>query len=377
MFVGKEGTDLKFNYHMPVKVIMGKGCIKANSDLFSNRWQKALIVTGKTSAKKNGALDDVVQVLDKNGIAYVVFDEVEPNPPIDNVQKGAETAIRHSADLIIGIGGGSPMDAAKAIAMLAANGNPSGNIFRSDYEKPALPIIAVPTTAGTGSEVTQYSIITVPEERTKKNLSAPSLFPEIAFLDAGYMKEMPRDITINTAIDAYSHSVESYLSARSTEMSTVPALESIRVLGEVFPILAGKKAIDSDTREKLLYASMLGGVAIAQTGTTVVHAMGYALTFSKNIDHGMANGLLLCEFLNYVRPENKEKVDTVLTLSGFSTTEKMKEIFIELLGQNRILTKDEISEYAERTVSAKSVANTVPVPALEDIEELYRKSVGV
>ena len=173
---------MNFSYQMPVKVIMGKDCVRQNTNLFKKGWKKALIVTGKRSAKINGAQDDICHALSACGIQWELFDDVEPNPSVGNVRLGAKAAIEANADVIIGIGGGSPMDAAKAIAFLAVNPVDDDALFQAAFEVEPLPVIAVPTTAGTGSEVTQYSIITVPEEKTKKNLSHPTLFPVIAFL---------------------------------------------------------------------------------------------------------------------------------------------------------------------------------------------------
>ena len=355
---------------------MGKGCIRANAPLFQRGWTKAIIVTGRRSAKINGAQDDICHVLSECGIKWDIFDDVEPNPSVDNVRKGADAAIAFGADVVIGIGGGSPLDAAKAIAVLAVNHVGDDALFQAAFEKKPLPIIAVPTTAGTGSEVTQYSIITVPEEKTKKNISHEALFPELAFLDASYMENLPYEITVNTAIDAFSHSVESYLSKRSVLMSSIVALESLKVIGECFDALKNRENLTFNIREKLLFGSMLGGIAISQTGTTVVHAMGYSLTCSDNIDHGRANGLLLCEFLKYVEPLNSEKIRKILAAVALKSIKDLDDIFESLIGHYNILTDNEINTYTKLAVNAKSVANTIPQPGYDEIFEIYKRSVG-
>ncbi|RPJ81369.1 MAG: iron-containing alcohol dehydrogenase, partial [Deltaproteobacteria bacterium] len=295
---------MELTYQMPTQVVFGKGCVEKHGDIFGHHGKKALLVTGKTSARISGALEDVCAALSNVSVSWSVYDEIQPNPSIENVRDASEKARSEKADCIIGIGGGSPMDAAKAVAVLAVNDLDDNTLFNGPYGKMPLPVIAVPTTAGTGSEVTPYSILTDMNNKTKKNLSHASLFPKAAFLDATYTEKLPYDVTVNTAIDAFSHSVESILSRKSNVMSTMIALESLRMIGPALGLLDDTRKIDFETREKLLLGSMLAGVAIAQTGTTVVHAMGYSLTFFNNIDHGKANGLLLCEYLNYVHTHN-------------------------------------------------------------------------
>ncbi len=368
---------MQFSYLMPVKVIMGKGCINNNPQVFSSDWKKAIIVTGRNSAKINGAENDICRVLATCGIEWDIFDRVEPNPSVENVRKGAMAAKEAKADFVIGIGGGSPMDAAKAIAFLATNDVGDNDLFSSTFENRPLPIIAVPTTAGTGSEVTQYSIITVPEEKTKKNLGDVTLFPEVAFLDAAYMEKLPYDITVNTAVDALSHSVESYLSKRCNNMSSFIALEAMSVLGECLEVLIKKEKISFDIREKLLFASMLGGIAISQTGTTAVHAMGYSLTCMNKIDHGKANGLLLYEFLKFVEPDNSEKIKNIIMALRVNDMNALEALFVKLIGTYKVLSDDDLEQYANLAVSAKSIANTVPEPSYEEILGLFKRSVGM
>lgn len=367
---------MNFSYLMPVKVIMGKNCIKNNAQVFNTGWKKALIVTGRRSAKINGAEKDVCDALVICGIEWDIFDQVEPNPSIENVRKGADAAKKTDADFIIGIGGGSPIDAAKAIAFLSTNDVDDENLFSSSFDIKPLPVIAVPTTAGTGSEVTQYSIITVPAENTKKNLGDISLFPVFAFLDATYMEKLPSDITVNTAVDALSHAIESYLSKRNTTMSSFIALESMTVLGEcLHQLITGDNPL-FEVREKLLYASMLGGIAISQTGTTVVHAMGYSLTCMSDIDHGKANGLLMCEFIKFVTSENTEKVKNIFKALGVKDIKAFEVLFVQLLGTFKELSEAELKQFADLAVSAKSIANTVPEPTYDDIYGLLKRSVG-
>jgi alcohol dehydrogenase class IV len=367
---------MDLTYRMPTQVIFGKACVEKHGFIFRHHGKNALIVTGKTSALISGALEDVCAALSKGSVSWSIYDEIQPNPSIENVRDASEKARSEKADFIIGIGGGSPMDAAKAVAVLAVNDLDDDALFNGPYERTPLPVIAVPTTAGTGSEVTPYSILTDMNNKTKKNLFHESLFPKAAFLDATYTEKLPFEVTVNTAMDAFSHSVESILSRKSNAMSAMIALESLRMLGPALGLLDDTLEIDFQTREKLLLGSMLGGMAIAQTGTTVVHAMGYSLTFFKNIDHGRANGLLLCEYLNYVYSHNLKKMTDILEAMGMKSLEELQVLIKKQIKPLLTLTDEEISLYTEKVLMAKSVEYTVPKPTASDIRMIYRKSLG-
>ena len=314
---------MNLGFYMPTKVIVGKDCVRENSDVFKIG-KKALIVTGKNSARLSGALDDVKYALEKNNIEYVIFDKVMSNPTVECVYDGAETAMEEEVDFVIAIGGGSPMDSAKAIALLAVSDIERKNLFDSNIGNKALPMIHIPTTAGTGSEVTPYAILTNHEKQTKKSIASPCLFPTYALLDAKYTKNLGLATTVNTAIDSLSHSVEGMMSKRANIMADVIAKEAVKIIASTFDDLISGELTEDD-REKLLYASMLGGVVISQTKTTAVHAMGYSLTYFKNIDHGRANGLLLGEFTKYIERNDKDRVKEILSCMNLDSAEEFKK----------------------------------------------------
>lgn len=366
-----------YKYYMPTKVIMGDDCIVNSSEIFKTLGKKALIVTGANSAKKNGCEKDVKDALNAAGIEYAVFDKVMSNPTISCVYEGAAFARENGADFIIAIGGGSPMDAGKAIALLAAQDVAEENLFSGQYANKVLPMAFVPTTAGTGAEVTQYSILTNDKAQTKTNISSDLLFPEVAFLDAKYMEGLPISTTINTAVDALSHVVEGMLSVRASVVSNALASESIRMIMDCVPeMLQAAKAEDKDRiapgkREQLLQASLMAGMVIAQTGTTAVHAMGYSLTYFKDIDHGRANGLLLGEYLGLVEEEQPELAGKILKVMGFSGVQQFKELMDELLGQKEELSSEEISRYSKLAIGTRNIGNSVVKPTEESIKEMY------
>lgn len=369
----KEKT-MDFIFNIPVKIIFGEKCISKNSEAIKPYGAKAFIVTGKNSSKANGSYNDIVEALDREKIKHYLYDRIEANPSVESVREASAIAKEQNADFIIGIGGGSPLDAAKAIAILAVNSIDNEELFSGTYKNKPLPVIAVPTTAGTGSEVTPYSILTYNEIKNKKSIGSDSIFPVLAFLDPSYTETLNYTITVNTAIDALSHSVEGYLSKRSTSVIEPFALESIKILGAELKLLVNKKNPSPESREALLYASMLAGIVIAHTGTTIVHAMGYPLTYYKNIDHGRANGLLLYEYLKFLK-SSTDKVDTILKSMEMDIDE-FGNIISALLGTKEVLSDDELKLFTDTAKSAeKNILNTPIPPTVEEIKSIYIKSL--
>lgn len=362
---------MNLRFFMPTQIIMGEDCIINNAQILNELGRKAIIVTGKNSAKINGSLIDVVSALTSNGQEYVIFDEVMANPTIDCVYQGAEVAKGASADFVIAIGGGSPMDAAKAIALLSCQEIPRNNLFTGQYEEKVLPMAFIPTTAGTGSEVTQYAILTNDELKTKTSLATPILFPKVAFLDSKYTLSLSKTTTINTAIDALSHSMEGYLSNRANGISDSLALEGIQIIAKLFEKL---KTFDlsKEDRDALLYASTLGGMVIAHTGTTAVHAMGYSLTYFKDIDHGRANGLLIGEFLKLVQKVKAERIDAMMDKMGFVSLQEFINQLEELLGEKEELTLEEANIYSKMAMLTRNITNCIVTPTQEDLLHIYK-----
>lgn len=363
-------------FYMPTKVVMGENCISLNSDLIAGMGTKALIVTGAHSAKANGALEDVINVLKSNSQSYAVFDRVMANPTVECAYEGATFASENEVDFIIAIGGGSPMDAAKAMALLAKQNVPEEKLFSGDYINCVLPIAAIPTTAGTGSEVTQYSILTNHKAQTKTSIASAILFPKLAFLDARYMKGLSYTTTINTAIDALSHSIEGMLSIRASSVTDSLAQESIRLIASCFTGLK-QCTLTQEQRFDLLKASMLGGMVIANTGTTAVHAMGYSLTYFKDIDHGRANGLLLAEFMRFVEDIFPKRIQSILCQMQMRTVDEFSKILNGLLGDRETLKRDEIEKYTQLAMKTKNIANCIITPEESDLNSIFKDSFNI
>ncbi len=358
-----------FAYEMPTKLYFGKGCIAANGDIMKTLGKKALLVTGRRSAKQNGAQDAVTAALKKAEIDWVLFDEVEENPSIATVRKGAAVGMEAQADFVIGIGGGSPMDAAKVIALLCTNELDDDALFKGPYRMP-LPIVAVPTTSGTGSEVTGVSVLTNPTAGTKQSVKTPFIFPRISFADPSFTLSVSRAVTIDTAIDALSHAVEGYMSKASTPMSDVWAEEAMRFLGMHLTDL--DKELSYAVREDLMYGATLAGIVIAQSGTTLVHGMGYSLTYYKGLSHGRANGLLLPYYMQLMEETMSDKTERVWDILGFSGWEDFAACIQELMPTALCLTEEEIQQFTALTMKTQSVVVTPYDITPEVVSTIYR-----
>lgn len=367
------------SFFMPTKIITGKDCLFENKEKLI-LGKRAFIVTGKSSGRLSGALSDVENILKESKIPYHVYDKVENNPEINAMAEGGRICREFNADFIIAIGGGSPLDAAKAIAVYAANPPSQGgefelyDIFGGSYKNTPIPMCAIPTTAGTGSEVTPYSILTLHKEQTKKSFSSPDVFFKVAFLDGKYTQKLPLQIARNTAVDAMCHLIEGYTNKKSTYLTDYMALEGLKIIGKHLNALANGE-FNNEVCEELLWASTIGGMVISQTGTTVVHSMGYQLTYFKDIPHGMANGYLVYEYLKRVNDVCGYKVDNVISALELENLEKFKEYVGKILPRNVIFTTKDISEWVKISIKARNVSSC-PFPINEEIElEIYKSSL--
>ncbi|NMA69744.1 MAG: iron-containing alcohol dehydrogenase [Desulfitobacterium sp.] len=363
---------MEFKYFMPTEIYFGEDVVLKNKDVFKKLGRKAFIITGRNSAKKNGSYEDVTKALAEAGIEYLLFDEVEENPSLETIEKASGLGKANNVDFVIGIGGGSPMDAAKAIAVFIKNPEVNQDNVFSGRKLEFIPVVAVATTSGTGSEVTQYSIVTSNKEMTKKNLGQV-IFPQVAFLDYKYTYDLPYDITVNTAIDAFSHLVEGYLNSNSTFMSEIYAERGFQLFEDCFKKLVTKD-LDHGFRADVMLASTLAGILISQSGTSLPHGMGYPLTYFKGLPHGLANGVLMIEYLRSFKDQTK--IEKMLKVMGMSSLAELEEILKKLITVKVKITEEEIREYAQEFIANKAkLKNHTEEVKLEDIERIYRNSL--
>ena len=316
-------------FYMPVRVFTGREVVREHAADFGKLGKKALIVTGKRSAKQCGVYDDIISALEESGIDHVLFDGVEENPSAATVMKARDFGLRHQTDFVIGAGGGSPMDAAKAIAlMLRHAGEGREYLYTKGTDSSTVPVVCIPTTCGTGSEVTAVSVLT--DEVKKAKGSIPhKIFPSLALIDGKYLKSASRQMLCNTAFDALAHLCESYLNADAGPISRMIAADGLREWKKCLGVLKGETVPGDDAYETLMRSAMLGGMAIAHTGTSIPHALSYALTYHLKIAHGRA----VCTFLaGYLSEADPEDVSRILSLSGFSSVEDVHRTFLSCCG---------------------------------------------
>jgi len=354
--------DAAFDFCCPVKLHYGRGAIDRLGE-FAEGAGRVLLVTGQASARKSGLLQRARKALAPR--AVTVFDGVEPNPSIETVQRGAKLAVESEADLVVGMGGGSAMDAAKAIAAIA----PNGGDFRRELGKrrlanPPIRLLAVPTTCGTGSEANHYAIITDARANDKVNFSGPQTYPAAGILDPTVLDSVGRHILVGTALDAFSHALEGYTSRRSQPAAETLALEAMGLILRHLPAAADG---DREAKANLLFASALAGIVIAHSGTTMLHAMGYYLTLRHGIPHGKANAILLPALMEHLEVHLHDKLSAVLELLpvGRRDLEAMSR-YIEDLGVQTALSAhgvnaDEFSAWADYVLTKPNTAATVGV----------------
>lgn len=306
-----------WRYCVPTTVYFGRGMFTRAGELVRMAGARPLVVTGRNSARSTGMLEHLLEQLPE----AVLFAEIEENPRTAVCERGGALCREHGCDVIVALGGGSPMDAAKAIAVLATNDGPCVNYLGAEtYSVPPLPVIAIPTTSGTGSEVTPYAVLVNELDNTKRTISGAGLFPRIALCDPELTLTMPRGVTVATGLDALSQCMEGYVSRNSTPMGDVLALEGCRLLSEYLPRVL-RAPDDLEAREQVMFAAMLSGCVIAQSGTTMVHGMGYAYTCHFNIAHGLANALLLAPVFAFNAGHIPEKVAKLALALGAANAE--------------------------------------------------------
>ena len=364
---------MNFQIHLPVQIFSGEKCLEAHRDVLT-MGKHAFIVTGKTAARKSGALNDLLPILCRNHISYTVFDRITENPLLTTCFEGGREARAAGADFVIGIGGGSPIDAAKVIAAFATNPDiDMMDVFDADKRvNRALPLIAIPTTAGTGTEANPYGVMTLPDLTHKKSYNSPDGWARYAFLDPRYTATLPPHYSRSTSLDAFAHALESYLSPKSTDFSEMMALYAAK---KIWPNLKEVPYIYTpETRRDLMEASCAAGIAISVPGTGFPHPLGYSITLLDGISHGCACALFDGDYIrvNMKTEVGAKKLSSFATAIG-STPGEMAETLPRLSGVDLTFSEEEIVRRVELVCGAKNYANSPYVLSKDEMLQLYRE----
>ncbi|WP_049236764.1 iron-containing alcohol dehydrogenase [Moraxella canis] len=303
-------------FFMPSTNLIGPGALDEGVDqIVRLGFKNALIVTDADLAKM-GMAQTLVDKLKHQGIEAAVFDGAQPNPTVSNVNDGLEMLKQHSSDFVISLGGGSPHDCAKAIALVATNG---GKI--EDYEgldqsaKPTLPLVSINTTAGTASEMTRFTIITDETRHVKMAIVDKHVTPMLSINDSELMEGMPASLTAATGMDALTHAVEAYVSTAATPLTDACAKQAIELIAEYLP-QAVKEPTNKNAREKMAYAQFLAGMAFNNASLGYVHAMAHQLGGFYDLPHGVCNALLLPHVEEFNLKAAKDRLEHVGKLLG-------------------------------------------------------------
>lgn len=353
-------------FYMPTKVYEEKDCVISRYQELCALGKHALIVTGKKSAFVNGSYDDVCAGLDKGGVAHSVFSDVEENPSVETVMRGREAGLSCGADFVIGVGGGSALDAAKAIAlMIKHSGEDESYLYKKGADSACLPMAAVPTTCGTGSEVTGVSVLTLHQKKTKGSI-AHKIFPALALTDAKYLAHAPQSVIRNTAIDALAHLYESHLNSQATDYSRMCVSAGLDTWRFSKDALLDESQPGEKEASCLMRASTFAGMAIAHTGTSLPHGLSYTVTYALGMPHGKAAGYFLA---GYLSEAEKTERDYLLEKSGFSSLQEFKDFYDKVCGAEKIPA--DILETAVESVAGNK-AKLESAPFKTDRDVLYR-----
>jgi 1,3-propanediol dehydrogenase/alcohol dehydrogenase len=362
----------KFDFNIPTKIIYGRGRIKELGENVDTQMANILIVTDKNVAQQSGALEILSSQL--KGQNLIVFDEVEENPSLDLLDKGRLLAQREHINLIIGLGGGSPMDAAKGIAVLSTNeGGMLDYMEGKNLAHDPLPVICIPTSSGTGSEVTPYAVFTDRKRQTKGGFSHPKIFPQVSIVDPELTYSMPKSVIINTGLDALTHAIEAFLSTDAFELNDALALHAINIILKELPEASHKSKTAMDA---LAYAAMIAGITITHAGTILLHIMAYPLTVFHSIPHGKANAILLPGFLEFMKEKSfvKDKVrqldEIFQAVNGIDAFIHRFEISTELSSYG--IRPSQFDLFAKKTIIKDDIKITPAKISKSDIHDIYK-----
>lgn len=350
---------MDFNFYMPTKVLSGKDAVLRHADVFSQYGSKCLIVTGGTSAKKSGALDDVTKALEQENIAYRIFDEVKQNPLAEDCYRAGQIARDFEVDFILGIGGGSALDSAKAVAAYATNKTLSAEgIYDYDFLLTPLPLLLVGTTAGTGSEVTGTAVLTR-ADGTKKSVNGKYFYAKVAFADPKYTYSVPMEVTVSTALDALCHATEGWFSNNTGDLSFLFARKALPELYSALTIFYENRELPNEmARDILYYASLYAGITLNACGMGFPHAMGYVLTEDFNIPHGRACAAFLPKYVSRGMEFKNVDARDYFSLIGSNFPEFQKTISALADVGSVHMTKEQIETYKARWQDVKNFKNS-------------------
>jgi len=368
-------TMRPFTHFLPTTLVFGEGTAARFRELLPPSSGTLMFVTGEKSAEISGALDILTRQTED--LSVVRFTGVEENPGFATLARGAQVARENKVDLVVGIGGGSSMDAAKGIAVTATSRSEmKDHMSGLELTRDPLPVVCIPTTSGSGSETTPYAVFSDRQSLDKGGFSHPKIYPRFSIVDPGFTYTMPRTVRINTGVDALTHGLEAYLSLKSSPLSDLLALQAIEGVLSALPAAAGGAR---PAMQRMSYHAMVAGMAIAQAGTIFLHALGYPLTAVHQIPHGRANAIMLPAFLRFMR-KRSAAAGKLAKIEGIMAKAGGCERFLQDLGIATRLSEykiraDEIEGFARKTIGKANLKITPAEVTESTICRVYRDAL--
>ena len=287
------------HFLVPRHIFTGKNALAESMPDLRECGQRALLVTGPHIGK-SPMMDTLKKNLALAGISAAVFDRITGEPTVRMIEDGVGAYRHNSCDFVIGLGGGSPLDAAKAISYMCVSTGKLTDYRGQIPEKEIPPVAAIPTTAGTGSEVTKFTIITDEEQNIKMLMKGDCLIPRIAVVDPAFTVDMPKSVTAATGLDALTHAVEAYTSVKATPLTDALAISAVKRIMKYLPA-AYSRGCDAKAREEMSVAALEAGICINNSSVTIVHGMSRPIGALFHVPHGLSNAMLLRECLDFAK----------------------------------------------------------------------------
>lgn len=372
----------------PRRIVYGEGALANATGELATMGTKALVVTDSVMVKL-GNLALVTDALDAAGIAYCVYDEVNSEPVDTMVERGVELFSSEDCDFMVALGGGSPIDTMKAIAMCAASGAPIASFMGKPYTGPVCPMVAIPTTAGTGSEATQFTIITDTEHDVKMLIAGVPLIPVLAIVDPQFTMTAPANVTAATGIDALCHAIESFTSRKAQPLSRTFSLSAAkRIFGNLATCVSDPGNVEARTQMSI--AATEAGIAFNNSSVTIIHGMSRPIGALFHVPHGLSNAMLMEACFDFALDGAYAEFAEVARYCGLSDAEDdavaardLMSAIHELLVAVKIPTLEEfgvereafeaaVDKMAADAEASGSPANTIKPVTQSDMKAIYR-----
>ena len=370
----------------------GKGARSVLSTEIINRGFKKVLVVSVKALYEAGVTAKVVDVLDNTGIEYEVYSDVKPNPTVTNVLNGLKICKEFGADVLVAVGGGSSIDTAKAIGIIATNEEFSDVVSlegTADTKNKALPIIALPTTSGTAAEVTINYVITDEETKTKMVCVDPHDIPIIAIVDSELMASMPKMLAAATGMDALTHAIEGYITKAAWELSDMFHIRAIQNIFKYLPAAVNEK--DEEAIEQMALAQYVAGMGFSNVGLGIVHSMAHQLGAVYDTPHGIANAILLPHVMKYNGEVCYERFRDILIALGepaknmskegviYTMVQKIKELSASV-GITQTVSdvggrEEDLEMLAKKAMNDACTPGNPRTPSVEDIIKIYREAM--